>query len=508
VLKNALDVDSRAYGKSVWRGKPGAIVSVSPGAIGGFGAHHHLRRVLAFLSIPAMAQPEAYVGGAGDLFDGEGAIAKEATRQFMTSFMAAFEAWIGTVRGCTRLAPPPRFARSWWCPEADDCEAGPPSRLHNEFSLVSSPVIYHLGEFPPRSLDWARLIPLLGKASAALARYDGMVAAMTNAAVLLSPLTTQEAVLSSKIEGTNVTMAEVLEIEAGANEDFDEPKRDDAEEIRNYRLALNFAAQAVRERGLTPHLLREAHAMLMNGVRGRDKDPGSFRTEQNWIGKTGCQIEEAAFVPIPQPHLSAGLEAWGRYVVSAEEPDPLVQLAIVHAEFEALHPFKDGNGRLGRMLIPLFLHPRGILGGPSFYVSGYLERRRDEYIERLRAISRDGDWTGWVGFFLQGLIEQAAENQQKAGSILELHQRMQRRVAELTHSQFAPRAVGFMFDRPVFSSSHFAERANIPRESALRILRVLREAQVLIALREGAGRRATVFAFSELLNIAEGRTFL
>lgn len=373
---------------------------------------------------------------------------------------------------------------------------------------MTSPVHYHLEGFPPPSLDWARLVPLVGKANAALARYDGLVAAMPNAAVLLSPLTTQEAVLSSKIEGTNVTMGEVLEIEAGVDGDVAQPKRDDAEEIKNYRQALSFAAKAVADRPLTPHLLREAHAMLMAGVRGRDKDPGSFRNEQNWIGHAGCPIEKASFVPIPQAHLHAGLDIWTNYVASRKEPDPLVQLALVHAEFEALHPFKDGNGRLGRMVIPLFLYERRVLSGPNFYMSGYLEARRDEYIERLRAISREGDWTGWSEFFLQGLIKQAHENQAKAQAIVKLHQRMQREVAERSSSRFSALAVDFLFSRPVFSSTHFVDHSQIPRESAIRIMRVLREANVLKTIREGAGRRAAVYAFPELLNIAEGTTVL
>lgn len=373
---------------------------------------------------------------------------------------------------------------------------------------MNAPVRYHLGRFPPEGLDWARLVPLIGRANAALARYDGLVAAMPNAAVLLSPLTTQEAVLSSKIEGTNVTMGEVLEIEAGADGDVEQPKRDDAEEIRNYRCALTFAANALADRPLTPHLLREAHALLMAGVRGRDKDPGAFRNEQNWIGAAGCPIEQAAFVPIPQAQLQGGLESWAAYLASRAQPDPMVQLAIVHAEFEALHPFKDGNGRLGRMIIPLFLFERRILSGPNFYMSGYLEARRDEYVERLRAISRDGDWTGWSAFFLEGLIQQASENQAKAQAILNLHQRMQRQAAELTHSQFSPLAVDFIFSRPIFSGPHFIEGSRIPRESAVRIIRVLRDADVLRVLREGAGRRPAIYAFPELLNIAEGRAVL
>lgn len=375
---------------------------------------------------------------------------------------------------------------------------------------MSTPVRYHMDGFPPRNIDWARLVPLVGQANAALARYDGLVVAIPNARVLLSPLTTQEAVLSSKIEGTNVTMGEVLEIEAGVDGDVEQPKRDDAEEIINYRRALSFAVGALQDRSLSQHLLRETHALLMQGVRGRDKNPGAFRDEQNWIGPSGCTIDKASFVPIPQEHLLAGLDRWSGYVQNKEEPDPLVQLAIIHVEFEALHPFKDGNGRLGRMVVPLFLYERGVLSGPNFYMSGYLEARREQYVDSMRAVSRDGAWTEWCAFFLQGLIEQASENQSKAQAILELHTRMQREVAERTHSQFAALAVDFIFSNPVFATTHFIEEAGIPRETAIRVLRVLRgdEAPILRTIREGSGRRAAVLAFPELLNIAEGRPVL
>lgn len=374
---------------------------------------------------------------------------------------------------------------------------------------MSGPVRYHLGGFPPAEIDWARLVPLIGAANAALARYDGLLVAIPNARVLLSPLTTQEAVLSSKIEGTTVTMGEVLEIEAGGDgEGVTQPKRDEAEEIRNYRTALTFAAKALEDRPLSPHLLREAHALLMDGVRGRDKNPGAFRTEQNWIGPRGCAIEQASFVPIPQEHLLAGIDTWAAYVQSQDALDPLVQLAIIHLEFEALHPFKDGNGRLGRMILPLFLFQRGILSGPNFYMSGYLETRREDYVQALRAVSRDGAWTDWCAFFLRGLVEQARENQRKAQAILDLHQQMLREIAELTHSQHAGRAVEFLFSRPVFASPHFVEGSDIPRPTALRMLGLLRDAGVLQAIREGAGRRPTIYAFLMLLNIAEGRDVL
>ncbi|MCL2123069.1 MAG: Fic family protein [Desulfovibrionaceae bacterium] len=370
---------------------------------------------------------------------------------------------------------------------------------------MSPPVRYHLNGFPPANLDWARLVPLIGKANAALARYDGLITAMPNAAVLLSPLTMREAVLSSSIEGTNVTLSEVLEIEAGADAKVEQPKRDDAEEIVNYRKALVFAANVLQDRPFSQHVLREAHALLMQGVRGRDKAPGAFRNEQNWIGPKGCAMGNAAFVPIPQEHLLAGIERWAAYIQSADEPDPLVQLALIHVEFEALHPFKDGNGRLGRMLIPLFLYMRKLLSGPNFYMSGYLEARREEYVEALRSVSRDGAWTEWAAFFLQGVFEQALENQAKATAILDLYRQMLKDVPRLTHSQFSPLAVEFLFSKPIFSSVHFIKTAKIPKTSAPRLLAAFREAGILSVIREASGRRPAFYVFSRLMNIAEGK---
>ncbi len=372
---------------------------------------------------------------------------------------------------------------------------------------MTETVRYHLGQFPPGAevLDWERLVPFIGPANAALARYDGLITAIPNADVLLSPLTTHEAVLSSKIEGTNVTMGEVLEVEAGADGEVDQPKRDDVEEVLNYRIALGFASNALRTgRSLTLHLLREVHSLLLQGVRGRDKNPGAFRDEQNWIGSRGCSLNEASFVPIPQEHLQSGLDAWVGYA-DTQQLDPLVQLAILHLEFESIHPFKDGNGRLGRMIIPLFLVQRGVLSRPGFYMSGYLEERRGEYIESMRSVSRDGAWTDWCIFFLEGVIDQARQNQQKAQSILNLYQQMQHNVTDITHSQHSGLAVEFLFSRPIFSTTVFVQRAGIPRATALRILQILRDEGVLKTVREGAGRRAAIYAFPGLLNIAEGR---
>lgn len=375
---------------------------------------------------------------------------------------------------------------------------------------MTGPVYYHLGKFPPAELNWKKLIPVIGKANASLARYDGLLSAIPNASVLLSPLTTQEAVLSSKIEGTHVTMGEVLELEAGGEPgDITQPKRDDAEEIINYRIALRACVDELRERPLSQHMLRQAHYLLMQGVRGRDKTPGSYRSDQNWIGPKRCKIEEAGFVPIAPEHLDAGMGAWEAYMNSEGELDPLVQLAIVHLEFEALHPFKDGNGRLGRMLVPLYLYKKGVLSSPDFYMSGYLEDHREEYQERLRAVSRDDAWTEWCEFFLQGIVEQSAENERKARAILALYEQVKNQVVEETHSQHAIRAVDFLFQQPIFSAPVFTEHSEIPKPTAARILTLLRDDMGLLhTIREGKGRRAGIYAFGDLLNIAEGRKII
>ncbi len=371
--------------------------------------------------------------------------------------------------------------------------------------MPTKPVQYHEGGFPPKKIDWERLIPLLGPASAALARYDGILIALPNSAVLLSPLMTQEAVLSSRIEGTQATMGEVLEYEAGAApKDADPRKTADIQEILNYRQAMWRAVELLNELPLCQRVVKEAHRVLMEGVRGQGKAPGDYRKIPNWIGPPGCTIEKAKYVPISSERLPRAIDRWERFIHD-DAPDRLVQLSLLHAEFEALHPFLDGNGRLGRMFVPLFLFSLKILQSPMFYISAYLEARREEYYERLLAVSRDGDWTGWCVFFLKALTEQAKENHDKASAILHLYETEKNRIMELTRSQFAIKATDFLFKRPVFSVSAFYIEAGIPEHSARKILKTLREKAFFSTLKETKGRQPGVLVFRDLLNIAEGR---
>jgi Fic family protein len=369
---------------------------------------------------------------------------------------------------------------------------------------MSNPIKYHYDKFPPSSLDWPKLIPHIGPANAALARYDGLLSSIPNPAVLLSPLTTQEAVLSSRIEGTQATMGEILEYEAEGSARGLTPKKEaDINEVLNYRRAVWKADELLKSLPLCQRVIKEAHKHLLEGVRGCDKSPGDYRKIQNWIGPDKL-IENARFVPISADKLIEGMGRWEKYIYR-EEPDRLIQLAILHAEFEALHPFLDGNGRIGRMFVPLFLYKIGLIQSPMFYISAYLESNRDEYYDRLLAVSKDNDWTGWCVFFLKTIKIQAENNQKKARSILDLYEAKKKQIISLAHSQYAIHSLDFIFERPIFKSSDFVGRGNIPSPTAKRILAVLRDNKVLRTIREGGGRRPAIYAFPELLDIAEGK---
>ena len=364
---------------------------------------------------------------------------------------------------------------------------------------------YEPNKLPLEGLDYQRLFALVGDANAALARYDGLLQGIVNPKIMLSPLTNEEAALSSKIEGTQATITEVLEQEAGMIKEGEKYK--DILEIINYRIALHSAHSYLKERPITLALVRELHKILLNSVRGQGKTPGEFRKDQNWIGKYGCAIEEASFVPPNPLQLQDYLEAWQKYLVF-NDSDLLLQTAVVHAQFELLHPFIDGNGRIGRILIPLFLYQKKKLSQPMFYLSAYLEAHRDEYYARLQNISREGDWNGWIFFFLTAITKQARSNNKKVKNIMELYEEMKQRIQEITHSKYTINLLDAIFDRPIFESTDFVKRTGIHKPTAMGLLRQLKAKEILKDLRPGGGRRAAILHFPELLNIVEGRRVL
>lgn len=368
---------------------------------------------------------------------------------------------------------------------------------------------YQPNALPLTELDFRRLLPLVGQANAALARYDGLLQGIPNPAVMLSPLTTREAVLSSKIEGTQATVDEVLEQEAGllkAGEKFQ-----DIQEISNYRQALLVARQHLKDYPIRLGFVRDLHRILMSSVRGQDKTPGEFRKDQNWIGQYGCTIEQATFVP-PNPfQLPNHLQAWEHYI-NTDDMDFLLQTAVVHAQFELLHPFKDGNGRIGRILIPLFLYQKRALSQPMFYLSEYLEKHREEYYQRLKAISAEGDWNGWIAFFLQAIATQATQNSVRVTAIQSLYEEMKLAIQEATHSLYTVHVLDAIFSKPIFRSSDLT--AQLRRDFGIHdkttpgLLRQMKEAGILRELQAGSGRRPATLCFPRLINLAEGSEVL
>ena len=371
-------------------------------------------------------------------------------------------------------------------------------------TLARKPAVmlpYTPDPLPLRGLDHGRLIGLVGRANLELARYDGLLQGLVNPEIMLSPILTQEAVLSSRIEGTQATLDEVLEHEAGATKSGE--KAQDIHEILNYRAALLVAREYLNEgRPITLHLVRELHKLLLDSVRGRNKSPGQFRVDQVWIGRPGCRMEEATFVPPSPEGLMEHLEAWERYL-SVRDIDPLIQTAIVHAQFELIHPFKDGNGRIGRLLIPLYLFQSGTLQQPMFYMSGYLERQRDVYYDRLEQISSQGDWNGWIEFFLHAVAEQAATNGGVVASIRSLYNSLKNRIDGLTRSPYSLRLLDALFDRPLFQVSEFSQRTGIPKQTANPLLGKLKGEGILLQVRPGRGSRSEILAFPELLRLVE-----
>jgi Fic family protein len=363
---------------------------------------------------------------------------------------------------------------------------------------------YVPGPLPPDGIDRVALVGPIGRANAALARYDGIVQGIVNPEILLAPLLTREAVLSSRIEGTQASLEDVLQFEADAGGARPTPAMAaDIQEVVNCRRALREGVRELETRPIGINLLRSLHATLLSGVRGRDREPGEVRRTQNWIGRPGSTIEEATFVPPEPSRVMDALTDWENYLYR-DERDTLVQVALLKGQFELIHPFRDGNGRIGRMLIPLILYRKRVIASPTFYISASIERHRSAYYDRLLGLSQDHDWTGWCRFFLERVIEQAEEDGAKARAIQALYGEMKYRVPEVTRSHYATAAVDTLFIKPIFSLRQFVELSEIPSGTAKRIIGELERNGILVAYAEGRGSRPTVYDFSHLLGIVTG----
>lgn len=340
----------------------------------------------------------------------------------------------------------------------------------------------------PRSFELpARLVPLLADAEAALGRLAGVGQLLPNPHLLIRPYLLREAVASTMIEGTQASLAEIFELGAAG----DQPNAD-VEEVLAYVDAMEWAVTEAPRLPVSVRMLLETHRRLLSGVRGAERRPGEFRTTQNWIGRPGSTLATASFVPPPPDALASALSDWERF--ANEQPDMplLVQDALLHAQFETIHPFLDGNGRLGRLLLVLFLIVRGRLTAPLLYLSAGIERERDRYYDALRATRTDGDALPWIELFLEAVRSQSVDAVRRAERIVELRERY-RATATGLGSVNALQVVDLMCENPIVTSRLVEGRIGVSRPTALRLLRQLEAAGLLEEAAQGArGQRRYV----------------
>lgn len=301
---------------------------------------------------------------------------------------------------------------------------------------------------PPRiDLTWG-LVRRLSEADRALSELAGVARNFPNPHLLINPFVRREAVLSSRIEGTMASLSDLFLFEAA---EVREPNPPDVREVATYVDALEYGLARLGQLPLSLRLIREIHARLMAGVRGQERTPGEFRALQNWIGPPGASLLDATFVPPPVPEMHEALDAFERFLHAEPVLPPLIRLALIHYQFEAIHPFLDGNGRVGRLLVSLLLCHERLLPQPLLYLSAFFERRRPDYYGLLLAVSRRGDWPEWIEFFLQGVAEQSRDAIRRAGLLLDLWRDYRGRFEHARSSALLLRLVDYLFEHPFLS---------------------------------------------------------
>jgi Fic family protein len=304
----------------------------------------------------------------------------------------------------------------------------------------------------PVKIDYDKLIGKIIMAHRAIASLDSLLGALPNPALLGRTMQTKEAVESSKIEGTQATINEVLEYEAIGLKKESTINQRDINEVINYRQALDLGIKSLETLPLSENLIKKLHATLLKSGRGANKAPGEFRKIQVYIGKPGASIADASYVPPAANEIIPLFGNLEKYLNSDEEKDKLVQIAVAHYQFEAIHPFLDGNGRVGRLLISLFLYEKKLLSHPFLYLSEFFEEHRQYYYELLRGVSEKQDWISWIDFFLEALTTQAQKAESTGKEILKLHTSYKEKITEIK-SIYAINLLDAIFVRPIFTTA-------------------------------------------------------
>jgi Fic family protein len=322
-------------------------------------------------------------------------------------------------------------------------------------------------------------VSAMANAEAALGRLGGAGRLLPHPQLLVGPYLRREAVASTRIEGTQASLTDVYDAEAD-----DRPAGPDVEEVINYVAAIETGLERLATLPLSARLIREMHAIILAGVRGRERQPGEFRSTQNWIGAPGATIETARFVPPPPDALGDLVDDLERFVHDEPPMPKLVQAAMLHYQFETIHPFLDGNGRLGRLLVVFFLVVRDRLAAPLLYISPYFEQRRDLYYEALQGVRERGDLDGWLSLFFDAVTTQATDAVGRAEQLTDLRERYRSMVQESTRGS-ANQLVELAFEQPVLTSRVVERRLDITRPSALAALRLLADLGILTEASDG-----------------------
>lgn len=360
----------------------------------------------------------------------------------------------------------------------------------------------------PRSLEFSdRTFSLLEEAGHEIGRLSSFSDFLPNPHLLIQPYVRREAVLSSKIEGTQASLSDVFAEEAEGNGAQDQPSREskDVQEVLNYVDALEYGVRQIEERRTDLSLIREMHEILMQGVRGKDKSPGDWRDDIVWIGPVGTPIEDSTYVPPAPEEMIACLSEFEDYLLSPPNLPELIQIALMHYQFEAIHPFEDGNGRIGRLLITLRLIERGKLPVPLLYLSAFFHDHRAEYYELIEGVSKRGDYEGWVQFFLTGVKTQAADASSRARRMMNLREDYRGKLQEMDATTSAFELVDHLFANPYTTIPRAEKLLGVSYPTAQRAVEdYLVEANILEEIT--GQKRNRRFLCGELLDALEEET--
>lgn len=351
----------------------------------------------------------------------------------------------------------------------------------------------------PPQLSWTEdLVAALSQADLALGELAGLGRTLLNPHLLIRPFMHQEAVVSSRIEGTQASLSDLFRYEAGQLTLFEE--RSDVREVHNYVRAMEYGLERLKELPVSLRLIRELHGLLMEGVRGEGKKPGEFRDSYNWIGPPNCTVKTARYVPPPVSHMHDALHALEEFLHSPSEMPPLVRLALIHYQFEAIHPFLDGNGRIGRLLMSLLACAWNLLPQPLLYLSAYFEAHRDDYYDLLLAVSRRGVWEEWVTFFLRGVKEQCGDTVARIKHLQDLRGYYRVQVQRTHASARLLDVVDMLFLNPVLTVRRVEGEVGVTFQTAQRYVDWLVELGILMEV-TGKGRNRLYAARDVILAV-------